>query len=139
MGRGSHQNLKMIRFAGELLPNWAQLLDLASRLCAVSEETRRWFSALTNSNGVDDARTISKHCELLRADLRANRDRVLSDLQHKRQDAQPAQVFGAWLYALDTMIQQASGSQTCSWFVEGLEPANEDDFGDGGEITLRRV
>jgi len=26
----SHENLKPIRFAGELLPNWAQLLDLAA-------------------------------------------------------------------------------------------------------------
>ena len=39
----SHENLKMIRFEGELLPNWAQLLDLASGLCAVPEATQRWF------------------------------------------------------------------------------------------------
>ena len=135
----SHENLKTIRFAGELLPNWAQLLDLASRLCPVSDETRRWFSILTNSNGVDDARTVLTHCELLRAELRARREQVLIELRREQQDAQPVQVFGAWLYALDTMIQQAGSSQTCSWQVEGLERADEDDFGDGGEITLRRV
>jgi len=31
----AHENLKAIRFAGELLPNWAQLLDVAARLCPV--------------------------------------------------------------------------------------------------------
>jgi hypothetical protein len=67
----SHENLKMIRFEGELLPNWARLLDLASGLCAVPEETRRWFSALTNSNGVEDGRTVVEHCELLRGDAEA--------------------------------------------------------------------
>ena len=139
MARPSHQKLKTIRFEGELLPNWAQLLDLASRICPVSEETRHWFSALTNSNGVDDARTVLTQCELLRTELRAHREQVLSELRREQQDAQATQVFGAWLYALDTMIQQASGGQTCSWLVEGLERADEDDFGDGGEITLRRV
>ncbi len=139
MALPSHQNLKAIRFEDELLPNWAQLLDLASRLCPVSEETRHWFSTLTNSNGVDDARTVLAHCELLRSELRARREQVLTELCREQQDAQPTQVLGAWLYALDTIIQQASGRQTCSWFVEGLERAGEDDFGDGGEITLRRV
>src|SRR3954468_10004334 len=108
MARPSPQNLKAIRFEGELLPNWAQLLDLASRLCVVSEETRHWFSTLTSSNGVDDARTVLTHCEVLRAELRLHRERVLSELGRERQDTQPSQVFGAWLYALDTMIQQAS-------------------------------
>jgi hypothetical protein len=139
MARRSHLNLKAIRFEGELLPNWAQLLDLASRLCPVSEETRHWFSTLTNSNGVDDARTVLTHCEHLRAELRAHREQVLRELRREQQDSQPAQVFGAWLYALDTMIQQAGSSQTCSWQVEGLERAGDDDFGDGGEITLRQV
>jgi len=134
----SHLNLKTIRFEGELLPNWAQLLDLASRICTTSEETRHWFSKLTSSNGVDDARTVLTRCELLRAELRAHREHVLSELRRGQQDA-ATQVYDAWLYALDTMIQQASGRQTCSWFVEGLQRADEDDFGDGGEITLRRV
>ena len=139
MARPSQSNLKTIRFAGELLPNSAQLLDLASRLCPVSEETRRWFSTLTNSNGVDDASTVLTHCELLRAELRARREQVLGELRREQQDAQPIQVFSAWLYALDTIIQQASRSQTCSWQIEGLERADDDNFGDGGEITLRRV
>jgi len=139
MARHSHLNLKAIRFAGELLPNWAQLLDLASRLCPVSEEARHWFSTLTNSNGVDGARTVLTHCEALRAELRAHRDQVLVELRHEQHDADATRVFGAWLYALDTMIQQASASPTCSWQVGGLQPADEDDFGDGGEMTLRRV
>jgi len=139
MASPSHQNLKSIRFEGELLPNWAQLLDVASRLCLVSEKTRDWFSRLTNSNGVDDARTILKHCELLRTELGVQREQVLSELRREQQDAQATQVFGAWLYALDTMIQQAAGKQTCSWFVEGGEQSDKDDSGDGGEITMRRV
>jgi len=53
-----HENLKIIWFEGEILPWQAQLFDAAARLCAVSEGTRRWFSRLTNSAGVDDARTI---------------------------------------------------------------------------------
>jgi len=36
------------------------------------------------------------------------------------------------------MMQQASGKQTCSWTVEGIEDTGEGDFG-GGDITLRRV
>src|SRR5215204_5687394 len=121
MARRSHHNLKTIRFEGEMLQNWAQLLDLASRLCPVSEEARRWFSTFTNSNGVDDARTVLNHCELLLAELQTHRVRVLSELSREQQDTQPTQIFAAWLYALDTMIQQASGAQACSWFVEGLE------------------
>ncbi|HKQ36769.1 MAG TPA: hypothetical protein VJ063_01755 [Verrucomicrobiae bacterium] len=139
MARPSDENLKTIRFDGELLPNCAQLLDLASRLCQMSDETRHWFSTFTNSNGVDDARTVLKHCELLRAELQAHRDQVLSQLRREQHDTRPDQIFGAWLYALDTMIQQASGKQTCSWFLEGLQRTNEDDLGDDGEITLRRV
>ena len=139
MASPSHQNLRAIRFEGELLPNWAQLLDVASRLCLVSEKTRDWFSRLTNSNGVDDARTILKHCELLRTELKVQREQVLSELRRERQDAQATRVFDAWLYALDTMMQQAVSKQTCSWLVEGVEQSDGDDSGDGGEITMRRV
>ena len=139
MALPSHHNLKCIRFEGELLPNWAQLLDLASRICTVPEETRHWFSTLTNSNGVDDARTVLTHCELLRSELRAHREQALSELRREQQDSQAAQVYTAWLYALDTIIQQASTNPTCSWQVEGSERADEDDFGDGGETSLRRV
>ena len=138
MARRSHENLKMIRFEGELLPNWAQLLDLASRMCAVPEETRSWFSALTKSNGAEDARTVVGHCELLRGELLRWQGKVLSELRRDKQDVQPMQVYGAWIYALETMIQEARGRKTCAWFVEGTEDAGGE-FGDGGEITLRRV
>ena len=140
MARRSHQNLKTIRFEGEMLPNWAQLLDLASRFCPVSDESRHWFSTFTNSNGVDDALTVRTHCELLRAELQTHRVRVLSELSREQQDTRPTQIFAAWVYALDTMIQQASGTKTCSWIIEGLKREDGKDFGDdGGEITLRRV
>ena len=42
------------------------------------------------------------------------------------------------MYALDTMIQEAQSSKTCSWTVEGAEDVEIDDS-DGGDITLRRV
>ena len=86
-------------------------------------------------------RTVLTHCELLRAELRAHREQVLGELRREQQDPQPGQIFSAWLYALDTMIQQADSSQSCSWQVEGLEQAeaDDDDFGDDGEIKLRRV
>ncbi len=139
MARPSHLNLKTIRFEGELLPNWAQLLDLASRLCVVPEDTRHWFSKFTNANGVDDARTIRTQCELLRGELQAHREEVLGELRREQQGSQAIQIYGAWLYTLDTMIQQASARPTCSWQIDGLAGADEDDAGDGGEITLRRV
>jgi hypothetical protein len=76
MSSHSYKNLKTIRFEGELLPNWAQLLDLASRSCPVPEETRQWFSSLTNSNGVDDAKTALTHCQLLLRELQTHRESV---------------------------------------------------------------
>jgi hypothetical protein len=134
----SYQNLKAIRFDGELLPNWAQLLDLASMICPVSEETRRWFSTFTNSNGVDDARMILAHCEVLRSKLEDHREFVLTALQRSPDDKQVSQIYAAWIYTLDTMIQQASDSQTCSWQLESAESTDDHDSG-GGEISLRRV
>lgn len=134
----SPQNLKAIRFEGELLPNWAQLLDLAGRLCPVSEETRNWFSRLTNSSGVDDARTVVTQCEQLKASLQERRNTITIELQRKHNDSQASQIYAAWMYALDTMIQQASTKKTCSWYVEGIEQVDEDDSS-GGDITLRRV
>lgn len=139
MARPSRDNLKSIRFEGELLPKWAQLLDLASRMCPVAEETRHWFSTFSNSNGVDDARTVLVHCERLRGSLRTHSEHVLSELRRAPQDDEASQVYAAWIYALDTMIQQASSSQTCSWQVEGLGRTDEDDSGADGEITLRRI
>ena len=138
MALPSFQNLKTIRFEGELLPHWAQLLDLASRLCPVSDETRHWFSALTNSAGVAAARTVLAQCALLRAELQAHRDAIMSELRRGPDDSQATQIYAAWIYALDTMIQEASSRQTCRWHVEGLEQAEDDDSGNG-EITLRRV
>jgi hypothetical protein len=121
-----------------MLPTWAQLLDLAARLCPVTEETRNWFSRFTNSSGVDDARTVAKEAEILRSALRENRQTVNAQLQRMQGDAQASRIFAAWQYSLDTMIQVASGKKTCSWQVEGLEESGDGDYGDG-DITLRRV
>jgi hypothetical protein len=133
-----HENLKAIRFAGELPPNWAQLLDLAARLCPVSEEVRHWFALLTSRAGVDDSRTVIDRCRLLRQSIQEHRESISSELRRTRDDAQPSQIIGAWFYALDTMIQEAQSSQTCSWTVEGADDDVIDDS-DGGDITLRRV
>ena len=134
----SRQSLKPIRFQGELLPDWAQLLDLAASLSAVPEPTRRWFSLFTSQTGVDDARTIVEHCRVLRSGLRERRDVVLAALAPGAKDSAPATIHAAWLYALDTMIENASGAQTCAWQVEGTddEPGSTDG---SGNITLRRV
>jgi len=132
------QNLNAIRFDGELLPEWAQLLDLAARLCRTPEETRKWFSRFTSSSGVADARTVLAECELLRTAIKEHQDAITAELQRAPGDTQVARIIAAWLYALDTMILQASARRTCSWFVEGLEQVPEDGSG-GGDITLRRV
>ena len=133
-----HENLKEIRFSGELLPRWAQLLDLAAGLSSVPEESRHWFSRLTACTGVDDSRTILEHCTLLRANIQADRDSIAAELRRSTDDFQPTQILAAWLYALDTMIQEAGSNRTCAWTVEGTENAAMDDS-DGGDITLRRV
>lgn len=138
MSAKSHENLKAIRFAGELLPNWAQLLDLAARLCPVSEEIRHWFSRLTTCAGVEDARTVIDYCSRLRGSIQDHRDAISAELLRSRGDTQPARILGAWMYALDTMIQEAQSSPTCSWTVEGVEDVVIGDS-DGGDITLRRV
>ena len=130
--------MKVIRFAGELLPNWAQLLDLAARLCPVSEEMRHWFARLTTCAGVDDARTVIDYCSRLRASIQEHRDSLAAELRRSRDDAQPSLIVEAWMYALDTMIQAAESSKTCPWTVEGAEDVVIDDL-DGGDITLRRV
>jgi hypothetical protein len=134
----SQENLKTIWFEGEMLPNWAQLLDAAARMCPVSEGTRGWFSRFTNSSGVDDARTVVAEVKLLRDALRNNRQAIISALQRTRGDGQASQIFAAWEYALETILQQAAGKQTCAWRVEDVEDAGDEDFG-GGDITLRRV
>src|SRR5664279_751676 len=133
MSAKSHENLKAIRFAGELLPNWTQLLDLAARLCPISEEVRHWFSLFTSRAGVDDSRTVIERCRLLRQSIHEHRESIESELHRNRDEAQPSQIISAWFYALDTMIQEAETSKTCSWTVEG---AGDDFYGDsdGGDI-----
>jgi hypothetical protein len=121
-----------------MLPNWAQLLDVAARLCAVSQETRDWFSRFTKSSGVDDARTIVAQIRTLQEALRTDKQGVVTNLQRTRSDGQASRIVAAWEYTLETIIQQADGKQTCSWTVEGIEDAGEGDFGDG-DVTLRRV
>ena len=134
----SREPLKPIRFRGELLPDWAQLLDVAAKLSSVPESTRQWFSAFIRQSGVDDARTVVDQCEVLRSALRARRNSVLSALSPGSGDSPPATIHAAWLYALDTIIENASGAQTCSWDVEGADDA-PGGFDSGGDITLRRV
>jgi hypothetical protein len=130
--------LKIIRFEGEMLPHAAQLLDLAARLCPVSEETRSWFSRFTNSSGVDDARTVAAQTEFLRRALREHKDAVFSNLLRGPEDCDASRLFAAWEYALDTMALQAGNRKTCSWLVEGKEEDSGDGYGEG-EITSRRV
>jgi hypothetical protein len=134
----SRQSLKPIRFEDELLPDWAQLLDLAASLCSMPDPTRQWFSLFTRGNGVDEARIIAEHCQLLRSGLRAQRDSVLAALASGSGDSAPATIHAAWLYALDTILEKASGAETCAWHVPGSDGAPNEDEG-GGDITLRRV
>ena len=134
----SRQSLNPIRFRDELLPDWAQLLDVAAKLSSVPDSSRQWFSAFTRQSGVDDARTIVDHCEVLRSALRVRRDSVLSALSPGSRDSPPSTIYAAWLYALDTMVENASGAQTCSWDVEGADDT-PGGFDSGGDITLRRV
>jgi hypothetical protein len=134
----SRHKLKTIRFAGELLPHWAQLLDLAARMSPVPEETRHWFSLFTNRTGVDDASTVVGHCDTLRAGLSANREAVIGALESGSGDSDARTLVGAQLYSLDTMIQQASTAKTCAWHVEGTEDELASDYGDG-DVSLRRI
>lgn len=134
----SRQSLKPIRFEAELLPDWAQLLDMAASLSSVQEPTRQWFSLFTSRTGVDDARTIVSHCRILRSALLARRDSVLAALAPGSGDSAPTTIHAAWLYALDTMITNTSGAATCSWHVQGTDDAPSGIDGDG-DITLRRV
>ena len=133
-----YEKLKVIRFEGEMLPNWAQLLDAAARLCPVPDETRSWFSRLTHSSGVDDARTVLIQSKRLVNTLRDNKQAVIAELERKQGDLQAPRIFAAWEYALDTMIQAATSKKTCSWQIEGMEDTGDGDLGGGG-ITLRRV
>src|SRR6185312_2302132 len=91
-----------------------------------------------NSSGVDDGRTIVLQCELLLTELRRRKETVLSELVHTGEDGQPAQIFAAWEYALDTVMLEARSQKTCAWHLEGSEQASEGDFGDGSK-TLPKV
>src|SRR5689334_22164807 len=104
----SRQSLKAIRFEDELLPDCAQLLDLAASLSSVPESTRQWFSQFTRSTGVDDARAVVEHCQVLRSSLHARRESVLAALAPGSGDSAPATIHTAWLYALDTILEKAS-------------------------------
>ena len=139
MFRKSPEKLKTIKFAGEILPRWAQLLDLATELCPVPPETRKWFHTFANSSGVDDSRTILDHCHELKRCLGETKLDVIRQLERKPGDPQAPQVHGAWVYSLDTMIQQASALKTCSWVVEGVGAVVQDDDSSDGDISLRRV
>ncbi len=138
MSAASHENLKTIRFEGEMLPKWAQLLDVAARLCPISEPTRTWFSRFTRASGVDDAQTVLHEIGTLKAALREHRDVLVAELTKTEQHHQALTILAAWEYSLETMAQQASPKKTCSWQVEGLEDGDGTDFGDG-DVTLRRV
>ena len=138
MTKHSREQLKLIRFEGEMLPQWAQLLDLAARLCPVPDETRQWFEKFADAPGVDDARTVLKQCGILKAAVAKHEHEIVTELQHQAEDTQPSQILAGWKYALDTMIQVASSKKTCSWRAEELDDEPGDGFG-GGDITLRRV
>jgi hypothetical protein len=138
MNARSQENLKVMRFEGQLLPDWAQLLFLAARLCPVAQDASLWFARLTSRSGVDDARTVLKQCGLLRASIQKHRKSVSSELRRSRYDGQSKQILAAWMYSLDTMILEARGRKTCSWIVEGTEQAPLSAL-DDGDVTLRRV
>lgn len=135
---GSPKHLKTIRFEGEMLPKWAQILDLAARLCPVSEEARSWFSKFTMSSDVDDAPHITIQCKSLLSALRDNKEAILAQLQRTPKDSQAPIILAAWEYALATMIQQAYRKKNCSWVVEDLNHVAQSDYGEG-DISLRRV
>src|ERR1035438_6884086 len=88
----SHHNLKIISFEVQMLPHWAQLLDLAARLSPVPEGTRKWFSRFTNSSGVDDAHTVKDQCALLQVSIRECREEIMDELRRTREDGQPSQI-----------------------------------------------
>jgi hypothetical protein len=143
MAKPSHEKLRIIHFEGEVLPHWAQLLELAAALCPVPEETRLWFVRFVNARGPLNqlpAEDIRSHAETLRTQLRETQSAVLRELESHRDDDQAATVFAAWMYALDTIILQTTGKTACRWFIEGLaESPPPDDGSGGGDITLRRV
>ena len=138
MCEGNQENLKTIFFNGEMLPKWAQLLDLAARIGPVPVDVRTWFSRLSNFNGVEDSRSVLSYCQILRRCLQENRSTIFAALQTTPGHPNPSQILAAWDYALETMVQQASLSKTCSWTLEGIDDRGGDEH-EGGDITIRRV
>jgi len=105
----SQENLKVIWFEGEMLPNWAQLLDAAARLCPVSEEIRSWFSRFANSCGVDDGFTVKLNAEILKQALEQNREAITLQLQRMRGDGQGSRIFAAWESGASCLNAASSG------------------------------
>jgi hypothetical protein len=138
MSTKSREKLKTICFEGQLLPNWAQLLFLAARLCPVAPDASLWFSRFTSCSGVDDARTVLEQCGLLRASIQEYGGLISEELRRSRDDDQSEQILAAWIYSLDTMIQEARSKKTCSWIVEETEDAPLNDL-DDGDVTLNRA
>ena len=135
----SFQNLKPIRFQSELLPQWAQLLDLASRLCSMPSEVEQWFSKFTNFPGADDAATIVNYSCQLRVELLKQRDSLVSQLRRHDRDLQAEKILAAWDYSLETMIQVASPVGTCSWTIDGFVDEGGDDLGGGDDLVTQGI
>ncbi len=124
-------------FEEELLPSWARLLDLASRLSGMPRETQDWFVAFCRGPGVSDTEPLRFHCQLLLEALRKPERTLVVSLQRTPMDRQPGTIIAAWCYSLETMLQQASDRSSCSWRWSRDETGDEDDS-EGGEISLRR-
>lgn len=137
MSAPSFEHLKTIWFEREMLPKWAQLLDVAAKLSLMSEVECKWFSRFSSASGAGDSRTVVVRCEALRAAIQVRGALLFTELQKSGHDAQPAQIIAGWLYALDTIIQVAKDAKTCSWTVEGSENVTTGDW--GGEGELRRL
>ena len=138
----ARHGLKTIRFEGELLPKWAQFLEVAAVICSAPEETVRWFSRFTNSPGVEDSRMVVVPCESLQSAIRQRKDWLIFQLKRSQDPQRVPQIIAALEYSLDTMIQQARSKKTCSWTLDDFEKldSSRNDLGDsGGDITLRRV
>jgi hypothetical protein len=138
MSTKSRENLKVIRFEGQLLPDWAQLLYLAARVCPVAPDASLWFARLTSCSGAEDARTVIKQCGRLRTGIQKHREAICAELERSRDDGQSEQILAAWKYSLDTMIQEARSKKTCSWIVEAAEDAPVNGPADG-DAALKRA